>query len=122
MISRKTIYIFLASAVVCSIVGGLIVFLSVLGITLITLFILNRGIFYTIKANKLLADKQYEKGYEVLHRAYLTNTVPYIVVGGYIFLSIKYNHLDNAKEAINRILDADFHFTIKDRYKKEVKS
>lgn len=119
---RKSIYLFLLSACLCSLFFGKTVFFILLGLSLLTILFLHRGIFYTIKANKLLSNKEREKGYNLLRRAYLTDTVPYMVVSGYIFISLKYGHYDNAWEAINKLLNGNTHIKMKPRFKKETLS
>lgn len=119
MPKAKSIYLFLLSLVLCSIFFGLNVFFIALGISILIIIFLNRGIYYTLRANRLLVNKQREKGYELLRKAYLTGNIPYIVTSGYIFLSLKFGHLDNAMDAITETLIKP---KLKPRYKKELLS
>lgn len=119
MFNRKSIYLFLISATVCSLFFGTKILFLVLGISLLTILYINRGIFYTLRANKLLVNKEREKGYKLLRKAYLTDTVPFMVISGYIFLSLKFGYLDNAWEGINRVLNGNSSIKLKPRFKKE---
>lgn len=122
MPNRKSIYLFLISSCLCSLFFGIKVFFIVLALAILAVLYLHRGIFYTIKANKLLSNKEREKGYELLKRAYLTDTVPYMVVSGYIFISLKYGYFDNAWVAINKLLNGNTNLKMKPRFKKETLS
>lgn len=119
MFNRKSIYLFLLSATICSIIGGFYLFLIVLGISLITVLIMNRGVFYTIRANKFIAEGYIEKGYPLLERAYKTNTVPYMVINGYIYISLKFGHFDRASEAIDRVLKGKVSCKIKETHRSQ---
>ncbi|OQY38223.1 MAG: hypothetical protein B6229_06430 [Spirochaetaceae bacterium 4572_7] len=83
---------------------------------------INRGLIYTFRANRYLLNKDYIKGYALLHRAFNTHTIPPIVISGYIFLSLKYNYLDNAKIAIDYVLSNKFTYKLKDTQRKNILS
>lgn len=119
MFNKKSVYLFLLSASLCSLFFGTIALLLVLSVAFFVILYINRGIFYTLRANKLLLNKERERGYELLRRAYLTDTVPFMVISGYIFLSLKFGYLDNAWEAINRVLNGNSSIKLKPRFKKE---
>lgn len=120
---RKSIYLFLLSGLLCSVIIGLrfgsIIIIGALAVAIGIVLFINRGVIITLRANKLLANKEFESGYKLLRKAYLTDTIPFIVVNGYIFLSLKHGYLDNAWEAINRILNGNASFKIKPRHRKE---
>lgn len=119
-INKKSIYIFLGSCNVCSLfISGL--FIYILSISLIILCIINRGLFYTLRANKYFSDKNIDKGYKLLGRAYKAG-VPLMVTNGYIYLSLKYGYYDIASEAIEKILSGNIHFKIKDGHKNMILS
>lgn len=120
--SRRSIYLFLLSTTLCSLLWGKVVALSVLGISLFIILLLNRGIFYTLRANKYLQTDQSEKGYRLLEKAFKTNTIPYIVVNGYIYLSLKFGYFDKAKEAIDRVFADKLAYQVKESHKRQAMS
>lgn len=86
------------------------------------ILILNRGIFYTLRANKYLQTNQSEKGYKLLEKAFKTNTIPYIVVNGYIYLSLKFGHFNKAKKAIDRVFADKLAYQVKESHKRQAMS
>lgn len=120
---KKSIYLFLLSGVLCSVIIGIrfgsIIIVAALIVALGVILFINRGVLITLKANKLLANKEFDSGYKLLRKAYLTDTIPFVVTNGYIFLSLKLGHMDNAWEAINRVLNGHSSFKMKPRYRKE---
>lgn len=119
MFNKRSLYLFLLSATVCSLILNYTIFFFILTISLIIVFILNRGILYTFRANKYLNKNNIKKGYPILKRAYKTNTVPYIVINGYIYLSLKLGLNEEAYEAIDRVLTGKVSCKIKDTHKRE---
>ncbi|MBN2618894.1 MAG: tetratricopeptide repeat protein [Spirochaetales bacterium] len=116
MFNRKSLYLFLLSLTVCSILfTGL--FPYVFGLSLLIVVFMNRGIAYTLIANKALTEKKIDKGYKYLTKAYKTNGVPHIVVNGYIYISMKLGFFDVAEEAIDRVLSGKIHYKLKDGQK-----
>lgn len=120
--SRLTIYLFLLSSTLCSLLWGKVVFLSMLGISILVILIINRGIFYTLRANKFLLTSQTDKGYSLLEKAYKTNTIPYIVVNGYIYLSLKFGYYDKAKDAIDRVFANKLSYKVKESHRNQAMS
>jgi hypothetical protein len=119
--SKKSIYIFFGSCFLCSLfIGGIfptaVAIASILGI-----IFFNRGLIYTLFANNLLVKKETEKGYKILRKAYLTKTVPYVIVNGYVFLSLKFGHMENAKEGLDYLLDNSSKFKLKEANIKETR-
>lgn len=120
MFNRKSIYMFLLSATICSMLWHDYIFYLMLTISIVTILFLNRGVFYTFKANKYLRENRVEKGYKLLKKAYKTNTIPYIVINGYIYLSLKLGNIEQAKEAIEKVLIGDVSCKIKETHRRQV--
>lgn len=113
MFNRKSLYLFLGSITVCSLFfQGLFVY--ALSISVIIIIIMNRGIFYTLKANKALINKNEIKGYELLTKAYNVGGVPLVVINGYIYISLKFGYTEIALEAIDKVLNGKVHFKVKE--------
>lgn len=112
MFNRKNIYIILGLAILCSIfIQGL--FLYVLGLSILSIIYINRGLFYTLKANREFVKKNEVKGYEILTKAYNAG-VPLVVINGYIYISLKLGNTEIAQEAIEKVLSGDVHFKVKE--------
>ncbi|MGL1891355.1 MAG: tetratricopeptide repeat protein [Spirochaetaceae bacterium] len=119
MFKIKSLYLFLLSATICSLfLHGL--FFYVLGFSVLTIIIVNRGIFYTLRANKYLVNKEHERGYNLLQKAYKTGTIPFVVANGYIYLSLKYGYLAEAGEAIEKFLSGKILYKIKESQKNQI--
>ncbi len=113
MFNRKSIYLFLGSSAVCSLfIQGL--FIYVLGVSILIILIMNRGIFYTLKANREFVKKNEVKGYELLTKAYNAGGVPLVVINGYIYISLKLGYTEIALEAIDKVLSGKVHFKVKE--------
>lgn len=120
MINRKIIYIFFGVATLISFfIDGLFVYVLPCSIVFIT--ILNRGLFITLRANKHLTNKDIERGYYLLGKAYKAGS-PFVVINGYIYLSLKYGYYDKAREVIDNVLSGKVHFKLKDGQKEAILS
>ncbi|QEN04163.1 tetratricopeptide repeat protein [Thiospirochaeta perfilievii] len=116
MFNRRSIYLFLGSATLCSLFfNGL--FIYVFAISILIILFMNRGLIYTLRANKELMNKNEQRGYELLTKAYKAGGIPVIVINGYIFISLKMGKYDIALDAINRVLNNELGFKIKDTHK-----
>lgn len=89
-------------------------FIPVSAISILFLVYINRTIIYTIRANRKITAGEIEKGYMLLTKAYKSGNTPHVVLNGYVYLSIKYNHLETAEEVINHILDGNVSYKLDD--------
>ncbi len=113
MLNKRRLYLFLLICTISSLfITGL--FLYVLIGALLVVIFFNRGLFYTVKANKYLVINDFDIGYALLTKAYKTKTLPMVIINGFIYLSLKLGFNEAAKEAIDDVLSGRIPYKLKD--------